>query len=109
MTEPNKTDQKAENPDPKAPAPAPRSRSAAIECTVKKTFYNDNMQLVMEGKTYYYQPVAGQPFPFNILQPNDDALAKELEAEYREFKAEKLAAIREQRNDVNALRRLARA
>lgn len=79
----------------KSPAPSPaRSTTAPIECTVKKTFYDDKMQLVAEGNMYYYTPEADRPFPSPLLQPNDPALAEEAEAEYEAFRKEKLARIR---------------
>lgn len=94
----------------KSPAPPPaRSTTAPIECTVKKTFYDDKMQLVAEGKTYLYQPSGDEPFPFNILQPIDPALAEKAEKEYSEFRKAKLARIRDRRDRELALKKIARA
>lgn len=93
----------------KSPAPSPaRSTTAPIKCTVKKTFYDDKMQLVAEGNTYYYTPEPDRPFPFPLLQPNDPELAAGAEAEYENFRKEKLAQIRAKKERQFSIEALAK-
>jgi hypothetical protein len=92
----------------KPAAPKAKSTLDAIPCTVKKQFYDVNMQLVAEGNTYYYTPEPDRPFPFPLLQPNDPELAAEATAEYENFRKEKLAQIRAKKERQFSIEALAK-
>ncbi len=81
----------------------PKAKSELIQCTVIKKFFSEENQLLEPGAPYNYTPKDDEPFPWNLLRPNDSSLEEELEKEYKEFKKDKQKEIRKSQDIRTAL------
>lgn len=84
----------------------PKAKSEIIQCTVIKKFYTEDQQLLEPGAPYNYTPKDDEPFPWNILRPNDDSLADSLEKEYKKHKRDKQNDLRSKQDIRTALNTL---
>lgn len=72
-----------------------------IQTVVKKKFYSEEGQVVVPGKTYYFQLREGQTFPSDVLEPVDPKLSSKFRREFKRRKQERTEArvLRERARD----------
>lgn len=93
---------------PATPAAKATSSSAPIPSVAVQKFYDEEGRLIEAGKNYNYVPQEGRPYPWPTLRPQDEALAEELQKEYREYHSEKMQKINSKTSIRGAFESLAR-
>ncbi len=77
-----------------------------IESVAVRAFYTDENKFVAEGERYFYYTVEDQPYPWANIRPVDQSLHKSLEAEFRQFKKDKMRRLEDKDSLRAALSRI---
>jgi len=92
-----------------APSPNPEPEGGLpdmIASTAKKRFFAPNQQLVEPGEGYNWIAEEWQNlYPFELMEPQDEALKAEVRDQWNGFKSEREAYLRDRRRQLNQVRR----
>lgn len=85
------------------------STGEPIESIVVKKFTTELGAVLEPGQSHLYQPVEGRPYPWPLIRPKDEKLAKELEADWNDYQDEKIRTVLRRATAEDVVRALARS